>query len=151
MSASALVDNLLEAECVVIPTAESQVRAIASLPANQQVEIWQHACTNSGDKVPTASQVKSSRAEMLGETMPDTPASPPAASDEGGETECDNQTAARAIPEVTNYKVLPQPAALLERLKSRVKGSKATLEDVEIVLELIAEMSIPVYGDRARP
>ena len=84
--------------------------------------------------------LKQSRAEILGEPMPDAPASPPAASDEGGETESDNQTTARAIPELTNYKVLPQPAALLERLKSRVKGTKVTLQDVEVLLELVLEI-----------
>jgi len=141
MSAAALVDNLVEAECSIIPTAESQVRAIASLPANQQIEIWQHACTNSNGKVPTATQVKSSRAEILSEPLPDAPASPPATSDEGGETESDNQTTARAIPKLTNYKVLPQPAALLERLRSRIKSSKATLEDMQVVLELIPQMT----------
>jgi len=44
-------------------------------------------------------------------------------------------------PVVSQFKVLPQPAALLERLQSRVKGTKASLQDVEVLLELVLELT----------
>lgn len=69
MSAASVFDNLLEASCAIIPTAESQVRAIASLPAHQQVEIWQRAGRESKG-VPTATKVREVKAAVLGKAPP---------------------------------------------------------------------------------
>lgn len=113
MSAASVVDNLLEAECAVIPTAESQVRAIASLNAHQQVKIWQQACRESKG-VPIAAKVKEVKAVVLGEAPPVKPLKPP---------------------------VTAEPEILLSRLKERVKSTKVSLEDIEVLLELIQELS----------
>ena len=109
------------------------MRVIASLPSSQQVEIWEHACANSHGKVPTANQVKKSRAELLGESLPDASSSSPLVAPDL--VESDNQ-------DVSQFKVLPQPATLLEQLKSRVKGTKASLQDVEVLLEIVLELTV---------
>lgn len=119
MSAASVVDNLLESGCSVIPTAESQVRAIATLPAHQQVEIWQKACSESKG-VPIASKVKETKAAVLREPMPE------------------------RVVKSEPWAKLPNPSTLLHHLKSRLKGTKVSLKDVEVLLELIQELS---HGD----
>jgi hypothetical protein len=103
---------LLEAECAVVPTAKSQVRAIASLNAYQQVEIWQQACRESKG-VPTAIKVREIKAVMLDEAPPIKLLKPP---------------------------VTPEPEILLSRLKERLKSTKVSLKDIEVLLELIQEL-----------
>jgi len=120
MSAAVVVDNLLEAECAILPTAESQVRAIASLPTHQQVEIWQKACSESKG-VPIASKVREVKAAVLGEPMPE-----------------------RTFKS-EHWVKLPNPSTLLEHLKDRLKETKVSLKDVEVLLKLIQELN---YGDR---
>ncbi len=120
MSAAVVVDNLLEAECAILPTAESQVRAIASLPTHQQVEIWQKACDESKG-VPIASKVREVKAAVLGEPKP--------------------ERTFKSEPWVK----LPNPSTLLNHLKDRLKETKVSLKDVEVLLELIQELN---YGDR---
>lgn len=43
IAAAAALDNLTESGCTVLPTAESVLRPIASLPPSQQVEVWNRA------------------------------------------------------------------------------------------------------------
>jgi hypothetical protein len=80
------------------------------------VEIWQKACSESKG-VPIASKVKNVKVAVLGEPMPE-----------------------RAVKSEPQAK-LPNPSTLLHHLKGRLKGTKVSLKDVEVLLELIQEFS----------
>ena len=60
MSASEVMDNLRQNQnnCSVLPSRESQVRQLASLTPEQQIEVWTKAVEESDGKVPTAKIVK---------------------------------------------------------------------------------------------
>jgi hypothetical protein len=60
MSASDVMDNLRQNQnnCSVLPSRESQVRPLASLTPEQQIEVWTKAVEESDGKVPTAKTVK---------------------------------------------------------------------------------------------
>ena len=54
--AAAVLDNLTESGCTVLPTAESVLRPIASLPPERQVEVWNRAL-EAAESCPTAKRL----------------------------------------------------------------------------------------------
>ncbi len=69
IAAAAALDNLTESGCTVLPTAESVLRPIASLPPEQQVEVWNQAVEAAGG-YPIAAGVESVRDVFQGKTLP---------------------------------------------------------------------------------
>lgn len=67
IAAAAALDNLTSDGCEILPTSESVLRPIASLPSDQQVEVWNRAIL-SVVGCPTAALVSEVRDEMLGKT-----------------------------------------------------------------------------------
>lgn len=63
------MDNLTESGCTVLPTAESALRPIASLPPEQQVEVWNRAVEAVGG-CPTAAEVEEIRDVFQGKALP---------------------------------------------------------------------------------
>ena len=63
------MDNLTESGCTVLPTAESVLRPIASLPPEQQVEVWNRA-VEAAVGCPTAAEVEEVRDVFQGKTLP---------------------------------------------------------------------------------
>jgi hypothetical protein len=66
ISASEVIENLKQNgnNCPVLPINESQARVLASLPKEQQVEVWTKAVENSAGEVPTAKIVKETVNEL---------------------------------------------------------------------------------------
>ena len=69
IAAAAALDNLTESGCTVLPTAESVLRPIASLPPEQQVEVWNRA-VEAAVGCPTAAEVESVLDVFQGKALP---------------------------------------------------------------------------------
>lgn len=69
IAGASVVDNLLKLTtncCQILPTKESQVRPLSSLKPDEQVQVWQEAVEQSGNKVPSARLVKDLVSRHLG-------------------------------------------------------------------------------------
>jgi superfamily I DNA/RNA helicase len=69
ITAAAARDNLACSGCKILPEAESVLRPIASLPPEQQVEVWNRA-VEAVVGCPTAAKVEEIRDMFLGKTLP---------------------------------------------------------------------------------